>query len=138
LLPMVIYLKTCCLGNCTGISFIDSTRLPVCDNRRIHNHKVFKGIAKRGKCTIGWFYGFKLHLVINDKGEILNFMITQGNVDDREPIVGGNLLKDMSGKLFGDKGYISEELTNALFVDGIHLITKIKKNIIGMDCLCTS
>ena len=129
LLPMVIYLKTCCLGNCTGISFIDSTRLPVCDNRRIHNHRVFLGIAERGKCTMGWFYGFKLHLVINDKGEILNFMITQGNVDDREPIVGGNLLKDIFGKLFGDKGYISEELTNALFVDGIHLITKIKKNM---------
>lgn len=129
LLPMVMYLKTCCHGSCTGISFIDSTRLPVCDNRRIHNHKVFKGIAERGRCSMGWFYGFKLHLVINDKGEILNFMITQGNVDDREPIVGGNLLKDMFGKLFGDKGYISEELTNALFIDGIHLITKIKKNM---------
>ena len=125
-LPMVMFLKTSCTGKCTGITFIDSTRLPVCDNRRIHNHKVFDGIAERGKCTMGWFYGFKLHIVINDKGEILNFMITQGNVDDREPISTGNLLKEIFGKLFGDKGYISEKLTNALFVDGIHLITKIK------------
>ena len=129
LLPMVLFLKTCCLGNCTGISFIDSTRLPVCDNRRIHNHKVFDGVAERGKCTMGWFYGFKLHLVVNDKGEILNFVITQGNVDDREPIISNNILKDVFGKLFGDKGYISEQLTNSLFVDGIHLITKIKKNM---------
>ena len=129
ILPMVLFLKTCCLGECTGITFIDSTRLPVCDNRRIHNHKVFDGIAERGKCTMGWFYGFKLHLIINDKGEILNFMITQGNVDDREPIVSGNLLKEVFGKLFGDKGYISEKLANALFVDGIQIITKIKKNM---------
>lgn len=128
-LPMVMFLKTSCAGKCTGITFIDSTRLPVCDNRRIHNHKVFDGIAERGKCTMGWFYGFKLHIIINDKGEILNFMITQGNVDDREPISTGNLLKEIFGKLFGDKGYISEKLTNALFVDGIHLITKIKKNM---------
>lgn len=128
-LPMVMFLKTSCLGKCTGITFVDSTRLPVCDNRRIHNHKVFAGIADRGKCTMGWFYGFKLHLIINDKGEILNFMITQGNVDDREPIASGNLLKEIFGKLFGDKGYISENLTNILFVEGIHMITKIKKNM---------
>jgi hypothetical protein len=129
LLPMVMFLKTCCLGKCTGISFIDSTRLPVCDNKRIHNHKVFNGIAERGKCTMGWFYGFKLHLVINDKGEILNFMITRGNIDDREAMTGANMLKDIFGKLFGDKGYISEQLVHALFVDGIHLITKIKRNM---------
>lgn len=86
LLPMVVFLKTCCLGKRTGISFIDSTRLPVCDNRRIHNHKVFNGIAERGKCAMGWFYGFKLHLVVNDKGELLNFVITQCNVDDRAPM----------------------------------------------------
>jgi hypothetical protein len=129
LLPMVVFLKTSCLGECTGISFIDSTRLPVCDNRRIHNHRVFDGIAQRGKCTMGWFYGFKLHLIVNDKGEILNFVITQGNIDDRQPMVENKLLKDIFGKLYGDKGYISEKLTNALFVDGIHLITKIKKNM---------
>ena len=129
LLPMVSFLKIYCLGKCTGISFIDSTRLPVCDNRRIHNHKVFNGIAERGKCTMGWFYGFKLHLVVNDKGELLNFIITQGNIDDREPILGTKFLKEVYGKLFGDKGYISQKLINTLFVDGIHLITKLRKNM---------
>ena len=82
----VIFVKKCLLGKCTGISFVDSTLLRVCRNQRIHMHKVFKGIAQRGKCSLGWFYGFKLHLICNDKGEILNFMITPGDVDDREPL----------------------------------------------------
>ncbi len=73
--PFVIFVKKCLLGKCTGISFVDSTLLRVCRNQRIHMHKVFKGIAQRGKCSLGWFYGFKLHLICNDKGEILNFMI---------------------------------------------------------------
>jgi len=72
--PLVVYLKTQSMGNCTGISFIDSTPLRVCHNRRIHSHKVFKGIAERGHCSIGWFFGFKLHLIINDKGELMDSM----------------------------------------------------------------
>lgn len=86
LFPMVIFLKMMRLGSCTGISFVDSTPLRVCNNKRIYNHKVFDGIAERGKSTMGFFFGFKLHLVVNDKGEILNFVITPGNVDDREPL----------------------------------------------------
>jgi hypothetical protein len=129
LLPMVLYLKFCRMSNCTGISFIDSTPIRVCHNRRIHNNKVFSGIATRGHCSIGWFYGFKLHNVINDKGEIIGFVITQGNVDDREPLISSDILKNVWGKLFGDKGYLSQELFNTLFVDGIHLITKIRSNM---------
>ena len=76
LLPLTIYLKTRKLGQCTGISFVDSTPLHVCHNRRIHGHKVFREFASRGKCSLGWFFGFKLHLVVNDKGDLLNFAIT--------------------------------------------------------------
>lgn len=129
IMPLVVFMKTCCLGNCTGISFIDSTSIRVCKNKRIKRNKVFKEIAQLGKSTMGYFYGFKLHLVINDKGEILNFAITQANVDDREPLKKERFLKDIFGKLFGDKGYISKEISNILFVDGIHLITSIRNNM---------
>jgi hypothetical protein len=129
LMPMTIFLKTCCLGLCTGISFVDSTPIRVCNNKRIKRNKVFKGIAETGKSTMGWFYGFKLHIVINDKGEILNFSITQANVDDREPLKNESFLRAVFGKLFADKGYISEKLTNILFVNDIHLITNIRNNM---------
>lgn len=109
--------------------WMDSTKLCVCHNKRIANHKVFAGIAQRGKSSMGWFYGFKLHLVCNDKGELLNFVITPGTVDDREPLTSGNLLKEVMGKLFADKGYISESLFNKLFFDGKHLITTVRKNM---------
>ncbi len=129
LMPMTIFLKTCCLGRCSGISFVDSTPIRVCNNKRIKRNKVFKGIAAVGKSTMGWFYGFKLHIVINDKGEILNFAITQANVDDREPLKNEGFLKAVFGKLFADKGYISEKLAQILFVNDIHLITNIRDNM---------
>lgn len=129
LLPMTIFAKTCCLGNCTGISFVDSTPIQVCKAKRIKRNKVFKDFATTGKSTIGWFDGFKLHIVINDKGEILSFAITQANVDDREPLKNEGFLKSIFGKLFGDKGYISDKLQQLLFVDGIQLITSIRNNM---------
>ena len=133
LLSMTVFAKTCCLGKCTGISFIDSTSVRVCKNKRIKRNKVFKDIAQVGKTTMGWFYGFKLHIIINDKGEILSFIITPGNVDDREPLYHENFLKQIFGKLFGDKGYISEELNRLLFVDDIQLIPNIRNNM--KNCL---
>lgn len=129
LMPMTMFLKTCCLGTCSGISFVDSTPIRVCHNKRIKRNKVFKGVAEVGKSTMGWFYGFKLHIVINDRGEILNFTITQANVDDREPLKNERFLKAVFGKLFADKGYISEKLTNILFVNDVHLITSIRNNM---------
>ena len=129
LMPMVVFLQTCCLGSCTGISFIDSTPLRACHIKRERQHKVLKTYATKGQCSMGWFFGFKLHLVINDKGEILDFLFTQGNVDDRYPLKNKSFHKKIFGKLFGDKGYISKDLFEKLFVDGIHLITKIKKNM---------
>ena len=81
-IPLALFIKKVLLGKCTGISFVDSTPLRVCKNQRIHIHKTFKGIAQRGKCSMGWFFGFKLHLICNERGELLNFMITPGDVDD--------------------------------------------------------
>jgi len=129
LLSMTIFLKTMRLGKSTGISFVDSTAVSVCKNKRIFNHKVFKDIAQRGKSTMGYFFGFKLHIVINDKGEVIDFVITPGNVDDRQPLQDSNFLKKIAGKLFADKGYISQKLFENLFIDGIHLITGIRNNM---------
>lgn len=128
-MPMTLFLKTCCLGSCTGISFADSTPLRVCKNKRIKANKVFKGMATTGRSTMGWFHGFKLHLIINERGEILNFVITQAHVDDREPLKEGKFLQDIRGKLYADKGYIGQKLTELLFIDGIHLITSIRNNM---------
>ncbi|WP_016762423.1 IS982 family transposase, partial [Leptospira kirschneri] len=91
--------------------------------------KVFKYIAQRGKSSTGWFYGFKLHLIINDQGELLSFMVTPGNVDDRNLKVIFPLVKNIYGKLFGDRGYISQSLFESLYEKGIQLITKLKKNM---------
>lgn len=129
LMPMVVFLQICCLGKCTGISFIDSTPIRVCHIRREFQHKTFKGLATKGQCSMGWFFGFKLHIVINDKGEILDFLFTQANVDDRAPLKNKNFHDKIFGKLIADKGYISKTLFEQLFIDGIHLITKIRKNM---------
>lgn len=80
---------------------------------------------------MGWFFGFKLHLICNEKGELLNFMITPGDIDDRRPIEYKAFVDFIYGKLVGDKGYISKNLFNRLFVDGIQLITKLKSNMKG-------
>ena len=129
LMAMAIFAKTCCLGQCTGISFVDSTPIRVCRNKRIRSNKVFKGLATTGKSTMGWFHGFKLHIVISDRGEILTFCITQANVDDREPLKNEPFLKAVFGKLFADKGYIPQQLQQLLFVDGVHLITSLRNNM---------
>ena len=126
LIPLCAFLNGS-KGKVTGISFIDSTPIVVCHNRRIHSHKVFKNMANRGKSSMGWFFGFKLHLIINEHGELLAFKVTAGNVDDRKPVM--NLTRDLFGKLFGDKGYISQALFEKLFDNSVQLITRIRKNM---------
>jgi len=126
LVPLCGYLQTR-KGVCSGISFIDSTSLRVCHNRRIHSHQVFAGCARRGKTSVDWFYGFKLHLVTNDCGELLSLRLTPGNTDDRRPVP--EMVKGLFGKLFGDKGYISQPLFETLYDDGLQLVTKLKVNM---------
>ena len=126
LLPLAAFLTTR-LGRCTGLSFIDSTPLKVCHNLRIKSHKVFKDIAQRGVSSTGWFYGFKVHLVINDCGDLLAVKFTPGNLDDRKPVP--QLARRLFGKLFGDRGYISQALFSQLWAQGVQLITKLKKKM---------
>jgi hypothetical protein len=126
MIPMLAYLSSR-YGTCTGISFIDSTSLDVCDPKRISQHRVFAADAKRGKSSMGWFFGFKLHLAVNDRGELLACCLTPGNVDDRSPVP--SLVKGLDGKLFGDRGYISAPLTQLLFEQGLQLITRLRKNM---------
>jgi hypothetical protein len=127
--PLAIFMVSQRAGKTQGIAFIDSTKLEVCENPRIGQHIVFANVAKRGKTSVGWFYGFKLHLVINHLGEILSFCITAGNTDDRHPGVINQLTKGLWGKLYGDRGYISEPLRVKLQEKGIELVTKIKSNM---------
>lgn len=111
----------------TGISYIDATSIAVCHPKRTSRNKVFKGLAKIGKTTYGWFFGFKLHLVINETGEIQGVTVTKGNVDDRKPVP--NLTQKLTGLLFGDKGYIKKDLFHELFDRGLKLVTSIKKGM---------
>ena len=123
LVPLCAYLNTG-FGQCSGICFVDSLPLAVCHSRRIHSHRVFADMARRGKSSMDWFYGFKLHLIVNDAGELLAIRLTAGNIDDRKPVP--NLTKKLFGKLIGDRGYISKKLTELLSEGGLQLITKIK------------
>lgn len=132
-MPMLLYFKNRCQGECTGISFIDSTPLQVCHIKREKQHKVFKGIAEKSKSTMGWYYGFKLHLIINDKGEVLSFCFSKANVDDRDRNIMSIMTKEVFGKLFGDRGYISQKLAEYLWNDGVELIYKRRKNMKKMN-----
>jgi hypothetical protein len=132
LMPTILHALSVYLGNrmgrCTGISFVDSTPLAVCKNARIGQHRVFMGLAQRGHTSVGWFYGFKLHAVINDRGELLALQLTSGNIDDRRPFL--PLVRGLFGKVFGDRGYISATLAEDARRDhGIHLIARPRKNM---------
>jgi hypothetical protein len=125
-MPIAMFLKAR-FAKCSGISIIDSTSINVCHNRRIIRNKVFSGLAERGKTTMGWFFGFKVHLITNDQGELLSVTLTKGNVDDRKPVP--MMIKNIFGHLFGDKGYLSGALFEKLRSNGVRLITTIRKNM---------
>ena len=126
LAAMCLYLRVR-FGQATGVAFIDSTPLSVCHNRRIGRHRVFAEVARRGKSSMGWFYGFKLHLIVNDQGELLALQLTPGNTDDRKPVP--QMTKKLWGKLIGDRGNLSQVLFEQLFAQGLQLITPIRKNM---------
>jgi transposase len=117
----------CLKGDCDGVSIADATPLAVCDNKRIPRHKVFKNKAERGKTSMGWFYGFKLHAIINSKGELVRIKLTPGNTDDRKPVPG--MCEGLFGLLFADKGYVAKWLAETLQGMGIRLVTTRKKNM---------
>jgi hypothetical protein len=127
--PLVAFLKLKRLVNSDNITFIDSTKIAICKNKRIKANRVFKGLAERGKSTMGWFYGFKLHIAINERGELVGANISKGNVDDRNINVLDGVLENVSGKLYADKGYISKKLFEYLYEQGITLVTNVKKNM---------
>ena len=114
-------------GHCTGLSIADATPLAVCHNLRIQRHRVFKGIAQRGKSSTGWFYGFKLHAVINHLGELLAIKLTPGNVDDRKGLLG--IASNLFGTMYADKGYIGKEFVQKMKDKGIDLVTRVRKNM---------
>ena len=126
LVPLCVYLQTR-QGQATGIAFIDATSLVGCHNRRSSSHQVFNQSARRGNTSVGWCYGFKLHVGVNDRGEVLAFHVTPGNVDDRKPVP--RLAKGLTGKRFGDRGDISQKRFEALLAQDLQLITKLRKGM---------
>jgi hypothetical protein len=115
----------------SGHYYIDSKKLPVCDNHRIHSHCVFEAVAQRGKSSTGWFYGLKLHLVTNQHRELVRFLITPAKVADNNKQVLSSLLKRLPGKCYGEKGYLSA-LLKELLEQGLHLVAKVRKNMKNM------
>jgi hypothetical protein len=126
ILSLAAYLKSR-FGICSGITYIDSTPIQVCKPKRMSRHHTFKNIAKKGKSTIGWFFGFKAHILINENGELLGAQLTPGNVDDRAPV--REMTENISGNVYADKGYICKKLTEDLIKRGLNLITAVKKNM---------
>ncbi len=117
----------CAMTKQTGLSYVDSTSIPVCHSKRTSRHKVFKDLAALGKSTMGWFFGLKLHLIINEKGELLSVHLSPGNTDDRKPL--RKMTSHLLGLLFGDKGYIDKMLFHDLYERGLKLVTGVKKNM---------
>lgn len=130
LMPLALFAKLQSQGKCDGISFIDSFPLKVSHEKRISSHKTFRGLAARGKTSVGWFFGFKVHVIINSSGEVLDFTITPGNIVDNNTEVIEKMMQNIQGKVYGDKGYlVNPDLFQRLYSQGVHLVTKIRKNM---------
>jgi transposase len=114
-------------GRCTGIIILDSSLLEVCGDLRISWHRVFARVAARGKSSTGWFYGLKLHVAVNHRGELLSIKVTPGNVDDRKP--DAFLCREVFGRVYADKGYVAQWLVNSLRARQMNFITKVRKNM---------
>jgi len=118
----------CSQNQRTGQYYVDSKKLPVCHNRRIYANRVFKDIARRGKSSTGWFYGLKIHLVINNLGQVVSFLFTAANFADNNQYVLKTLFKDLKGHCYADKGYITK-LFEHFFTNGLKVVTKVRKNM---------
>ena len=135
-LTLLMFYLSAKRGTCEGVSFIDSTRLCVCDNKRISSHRVFAKAAERSKTSMGWFYGFKLHLIINHNGSLLGVDLTPGNIDDRHLVE--KLSHRLQGSLYGDRGYISQDIRQRLRQRGINYVYKVRKNMDPLPPLSVS
>jgi hypothetical protein len=135
LMPRVLALLVACLfsgsGRCAGSSFVDSAAVAVCHNRRIHQHKVFAGRVARGHTSMDSFFGFKLHLLVNDCGELLALYLTPGYSQEVKLLP--RLVNWLIGKLLGDKGYLSQPLFEKVLEQEVQLITKLRSNM--KNCL---
>jgi len=125
-MPLTVFLSGI-KGKETGVYYVDSTSIEVCNIKREKRHKVFKGIATKGKNSMGWFFGFKLHLVINNVGEVIACSLTPANTDDRKPVP--QLVKNLNGWLFADKGYLGQGFLEKLKNQSMEIFTKVKKNM---------
>ena len=134
LLPLVIFIQVHS-GRKTGIYYIDSTALSACHIKRSSRHKVFEGLAEYGKTSVGWFFGLKLHLVVNQHAQLIAFRLTRGNKHDASQAEG--MLESLKGLAFGDKGYIGKELFEKLIGKGLKLITRKRKNMKDIQLLST-
>jgi hypothetical protein len=134
LVPLTMFLSSN-MGKKSGIYYVDSTSLPVCHNKRISRHKTFAGLAARGKTSMGWFFGFKLHIIFNDQREIVALKITRGNVSDAKVLP--ELSHDLAGKIFGDKGYLGKKLAEELMKRGLALMTRVRKNMKALPITMT-
>lgn len=113
-------------GKETGIYYVDSTTIEVCHIKREKDIKYSKDLLP--KLRVRWDgFGFKLHLVINNLGEIMAAKLTPGNTDDRKPVP--DLVDKLNGWLFGDKGYLSKALLEKLKAQSLDIFTKVKKNM---------
>lgn len=128
IIPLSYFLKHK-MDQVTGISYIDSTKLEVCNKKRIYRNKVFANVAKIGKTSMGWFFGYKLHIIVNHLGGLLAVKVTPGNTHDTKPVASMVDFSSLFGKLFGDKGYISKPLFSILKDKGVELFTPLKANM---------
>lgn len=137
-IPMALFARCAGLASCSGLSFIDSSSLKASHVRRQSSHKVFKGLAGKGTTSTGWFYGFKIHFVTTPSGDIIDFYLTSGNVADTNHTVIKRLSQRLTGKVFGDKGYLlSPDIREYLLSRGIQFITKIRSSMKGQTMLLT-
>ena len=112
---------------CDRIKLIDSMPIRVCKNKRIFTYKT-SDLADRGKSSIGWFYGFKVHLVVDRNGRLLNFKITGGNISDQNQVLLRQLTKHLKGLLIGDAGYQSKEMFSEFKERGLYFLTGLKQS----------
>lgn len=125
----MIYLNTHRTGEETGIYYADSKKLPVCDNRRIKQHKVFTSIADRGKSSTGWFYGFKVFIIVNQYGQLMKCAVTKASKADNNLEWMKTFFAGFKGLMFTDKGFLSSKAFDFLYAKGLKLITGVRANM---------